>query len=227
MTTLKQSNINNAGYGVFTKCKYKKGDYICFYDAIEGDINKIDDFIYSIKNPFDNKNYIGCKKIKNKDGIGQYINDSFAFELTDDYRDENGFFKISNNKIKLAIEEYKSKSIENSNCGFSFNDRNIFKIYAKKDINENQELYLHYGIDYWLSKVQIETDEPFTKLFCLMINNILSIKNQENFFDSKQITYDEFFELLRIEQNGYIINKLNLSNLSNLNKIIKLIEFCK
>jgi SET domain-containing protein len=227
MSIIRQSNINNAGYGVFAKCEYKKGDYICFYDAVEADINTTDDFIYSIKNPFDNKNYIGCKKIKNKDGIGQYINDSFSFELIDDYRDDNGFFRISNNKIKLAIEEYKNKSNENSNCGFSINKKQLFKIYATKDINENEELYLHYGIDYWLSKIQIETDEPFTKLFCLMVNKIINIKNKKIYIVNKQITHNEFFELLHIKSDGNIINKLNLNNLSNLNKIIKLIEFCK
>jgi hypothetical protein len=227
MTTLKRSNINNAGYGVFAKCKYKKGDYICFYDAIEGDVKTIDDFIYSIKNPFDNKNYIGCKKIKNKDGVGQYINDSFAFELIDDYRDDNGFFRISNNKIKLAIEEYKNKSNEKSNCTFSFTERNIFKIYAKKDINENEELYLHYGIEYWLCKIQIEIDEPLTRLFCLLMYNALNIKNKKIYIDNKQITPNRFFELFGIKQDGYMINKLNLDNLSTLNKIIKLIDFCK
>ena len=119
MATLRSSNINNAGYGVFTTKKYNNGEYICFYDAYEEDIKSIDDFIYSIKNPFTNKNYIGNKKIKNRNGIGQYINDGCNFELIDDYRDDNKYFKISNEKIKLAIQNYNSSSIKKSNCRFS------------------------------------------------------------------------------------------------------------
>ena len=227
MTTLKISNINNAGYGVFTKKKYNKGEYICFYDAYEGDIKCIDDFIYSIKNPFTNKHYIGNKKIKNKNGIGQYINDGFNFDLTDDYRDDNGYFKVSNKKIKLAIENYNNKSIEKSNCGFSKSKSNIFKIYATKDINENEELYLHYGINYWISKIHIETDEPLTKLFCYIINEVLTINNNNIYIDNKKITPIKLFKLLQIEPNGYIISALNLNYLSDFNKIIKLIELCK
>ena len=228
MTTLKISNINNAGYGVFTTKKYNKGEYICFYDAYEGNIKSIDDFIYSIKNPFTNKNYIGSKKIKNKDGIGQYINDGYNFELIDDYRnDKNGCFNILNEKIKLAIQNYNSCSIEKSNCGFSKDNKNIFKIYAIKNINENEELYLHYGINYWICKIQFETDEPLTRLFCYIINEVLTINNNDIYIDNKKITPIKLFELLKIQSNGNLISALNLKGLSDLNKIIKLIELCK
>jgi len=228
MTTLKISNINNAGYGVFTTKKYNKGEYICFYDACEGNIKSIDDFIYSIKNPFTNKNYIGSKKIKNKDGIGQYINDSYNFELIDDYRDDNFCYKVSNNKIKLAIQNYNNKSIEKSNCGFSKDKKNILKIYASKDINENEELYLHYGINYWICKIQLETDEPLTRLFCYLINELLNInKNNDIYFEKKKITSIRLFELLKIQPNGNLISALNLNDLSDLDKIKKLIELCK
>ena len=227
MTTLRLSKINNAGYGVFTTKKYNKGEYICFYDAYEGNAKTIDDFIYSIKNPFTNKNYIGNKKIKNKDGIGQFINDSYNFELIDDYRDDNVCFKVSNNKIKIAIENYNNKSIEKSNCGFSKDNENIFKIYATKDINENEELYLHYGINYWICKIQLETDEPLTRLLCYIINEVLTINNNDIYIDNKKIKPIKLFELLQIQPNGNIISALNLNDLSDLNKIIKLIELCK
>lgn len=228
MHTIKQSNIPNAGYGVFTTTKYNKGEYICFYDCYRGNIKNIDEFIYSIKNPFTNENYIGCKKIKHKDGIGQYINDSHMFELIDEYRDiENGCFKESNYTLNLAINNYKSKSIEKSNCIFSSNEEDVFKIYASKDIDVNEELYLHYGIQYWICKIQFETDEPLTRLFCYIMNDIISINNNNIYFDNKKIKPIKLFELLKIQPNGNLINACNIHNLSDLNKIKFLIELCK
>ena len=51
MTTIKQSAIVNAGNGLFATKKFKKGDLVCLYDCEERNINSIDDFIYTPKNP--------------------------------------------------------------------------------------------------------------------------------------------------------------------------------
>jgi len=188
----------------------------------------IDDFTYSIKNPFNNKTYIGNKKIKNREGIGQFINDGFNFELLDDYRDiQYGCFKISSDKINVAIKNYVDMSTKKSNCGFLKSKKNLIKIYAHRNIEQNEELYLHYGVDYWISKIQLETDEPLTRLFCYMINCNLTINNNNIYLDDKIIIPTQMFQLLRISSNGNLINALNIDDLSDLNKIIKLIELVK
>jgi hypothetical protein len=48
MTTINRSLIENAGYGVFTTHKYKKVDFVYFYDYEEKQILSLTDFTYSI-----------------------------------------------------------------------------------------------------------------------------------------------------------------------------------
>jgi hypothetical protein len=63
-----------------------------------------------------------------------------------------------------------------SNIGFTNDITKIFKLYALKDINENEELYLHYGVYYWITNIQLTTDEPLTRLYCLLKNKAIIIK---------------------------------------------------
>ena len=57
-------------YGVFANQNYKKGMYVCFYDEQFKNIQSIDDFRYSIIEPFNNKRFIGYNYVKNKNGVG-------------------------------------------------------------------------------------------------------------------------------------------------------------
>ncbi len=224
---VKKSNIINAGFGVFATQKYAVGDYICFYDAYKGEIKSVDEFVYSIKTPFSDDTFIGNKQIKQNDGVGQYINDGFCFDLIDDYRDnEYGIYKISNNKINAAVEQYKNKSSEKANCTFSEDPKKIFKIYASKEIDVNEELYLHYGIEYWITKIQLDTDESFTRLFCYLKNNVIKIIDRSIYFENNKVEGNKILQLLRIMPNGNIVTTLKLNNLSDTKKVIELIKLC-
>lgn len=172
MTIIKQSIIHNAGNGVFASKNYKKGEYICYYDGVDGHISSIEDFIYSIENPATGKNFIGNTKTLCKDGVGQIINDSCRFELESNERNEKSCFTLPSNG---DVDNYIDSSIKNANCGFKeYTEENIFKIYAFRDIEENEELYLHYGINYWRNKTKLEhTEEPLLTLYCLMKFNAL------------------------------------------------------
>ncbi len=80
MFNIRESLIPNAGKGVFTTKNYKKGNYVCFYDGIKKEINNSQDFTYSIIDPNDNKTLVGYfDKIRNKYGVGQFINDFCMF----------------------------------------------------------------------------------------------------------------------------------------------------
>jgi hypothetical protein len=96
MSIVKKSLIKNAGNGLFATKHYNKDDLICFYDCEEREINSIDDFIYSIINPFNKKLYIGYSELRNENGTGQFINDYCMFNLNDDDIDENGKIFIDN-----------------------------------------------------------------------------------------------------------------------------------
>lgn len=225
MSVVKQSLITNAGNGVFATKNYKQGDFVCFYDCEERPIISRDDFIYSINNPFDmKKKYIGYKSLKNENGTGQFINDYSMFDLTDEERDECGFYKISSAKINNKINNYNTLSQTFSNVGFKNDGTKALRLYALKDINENDELYLHYGIDYWISKILLTTNEPFTRLYCLLKHNAIIIKNNKIYLDNKLITPDYLLKRLSIAPNGAIVKCLKINNLNSMQKIKKLIE---
>jgi len=224
MTTIKLSLIKNAGYGVFATRKYKIGDFVCFYDCEEKKITNEVDFTYSIKVPFNEKQYVGYTELREKDGTGQFINDFDMFDLNDDDREnEYGLFKISSIKINNKIQHYINASNSHSNVAFSNDITKMFKLYASKDINENEELYLHYGINYWISKIQITNDEPLTRLYCLLKNNALVIKNNKIYLENNIITPEQALYVLKILPNGNIINHFRLGNHTTLDKIKHLV----
>ena len=43
MTTIKPSLRINAGNGLFTTRPYKKGEYICYYDGVEKEVENFED----------------------------------------------------------------------------------------------------------------------------------------------------------------------------------------
>jgi hypothetical protein len=223
MSIIKKSLIDNAGNGLFATKKYNKGDLICFYDCEEKKINSINDFVYSIINPFNKKLYVGYSELMNKNGTGQFINDYCMFNLNDEDRDENGFYKLTSKVINDKIREYTHVSKTYQNVEFKNDNTNLLNLYASKDINENDEFYLHYGIDYWISVIQFSTDEPFTRLYCLLKNKVLICKSNNFYIDNKIISPEYLFDILQINPNGSIIKHLKLENYNNVEKLKKLI----
>tara|TARA_B100000900_G_scaffold286380_1_gene245507 strand:- start:1834 stop:2520 length:687 start_codon:yes stop_codon:yes gene_type:complete len=225
MTTIKPSLRKNAGKGLFTTKSYKKGEYICYYDGIEKKIESFQDYTYSITNPFNNKILIGYNYKKNNEGVGQFINDYCLFELNDNDRDEKDhLFKLSSNIINKKIEIYQSISSIKANVSFRKEKNRKFKIYATRDIEENEELYLNYGIQYWISRIRFITNEPFTRLYCIIKINDITINNDFIYINDDKFESEVFLNLLRIKPNGKIINKLKLNKLTTIKKILKLIS---
>ncbi len=227
MTTIKSSLRINAGNGVFTTRSYKKGEYVCYYDGVEKEIESVEDATYSMINPFNDKILIGYKNKRNNDGVGQFINDYCIFELNDRDRDrEDYLFKLSSTKINKKIDTYNSVSKIKENVGFDKKKGNKFKLYARRDLEENEELYLNYGIEYWITRLLLISDEPFTKLYCLMKNNVIKIDNSI-YCNNKIIEPEKLFDILRIKPNGEIITTLKLNKLTNMDKILELISLIR
>jgi len=227
MTTIKSSLRINAGNGVFTTRSYKKGEYVCYYDGVEKEIESVEDATYSMINPFNDKILIGYKNKRNNDGVGQFINDYCIFELNDRDRDrEDYLFKLSSTKINKKIDTYNSVSKIKENIGFDKKKCNKFKLYARRDLEENEELYLNYGIEYWITRLLLISDEPFTKLYCLMKNNVIKIDNSI-YCNNKIIEPEKLFDILRIKPNGEIITTLKLNKLTNMDKILELISLIR
>lgn len=181
--------------------------------------------MYSIENPYiedDTISRIGYyDNIHNENGVGQFINNYCMFDLNNNLRSgDNGIFSLSDKIINKKIEKYIKISLEKSNVELKEN----FKIYAKRDILQEEELYLSYGIHYWISLIKLKSDEPLTRLYCLLKSNFVCVITNKLSFKNKMNNSTDVFDAISILPNGNMIKFLNLQNYSNDKKLIELIK---
>ena len=160
---VRKSNIDGGGWGVFTTKAFKKDDLLTTYDGYKlpyfelhmGDeISSsldMDEDVYIvcthqdyILEPSEDECIYGYKKQyidKHKNvGLGSLINDKFSIN---EWKDE-------------AVEKYVEDRGGRSNINCSIYNCLITKdkeIKATRDIEEGEELYTHYGQDFWLKKL--------------------------------------------------------------------------
>jgi len=134
---LRKSNIINAGNGLFTNTQFVKGEKISSYGGtIYNKIDYLKDSDYSLN--IEDKVILGDKIYKSSDKAAQFINDAGIV------------------KDESDIESY-IKTIYNTNS-YLVDTGDEFIAISIKDIKPNEELYVHYGINYWLAKNKIKID---------------------------------------------------------------------
>ena len=224
MLSINKSHIPNAGRGVFANKDYKKGDYVCFYDGIDKDrkIFSNTNYEFAMANPFV-PGFIrfGFKDTIHSEGIGQIINDSQMFVFQESKKNDKGLFSLR--AIQPTIQLYETESTNNANV--IFHEDIPFKLVAKRDILSGEELYLSYGLNYWLSHILSTTEYPFIRLVGLLLNKRLIYK-KGNFFVNDIITDPIIImeSILQIKLNGTIISMCGLSHLSPSEKLRELIK---
>ena len=216
MCEVKTSLIPNAGNGVFATKSYEENEYICDYDGYYKNSVSAEEFTYSTGYTNGNGYYVGYNYIRKNNKLGQFINDYCRFELTPDMRNEQGIFSISSKKIEEAILQYNTLSFEKSNVSIVF-DGKKYKIKSRAKINSGDELYVSYGIQYWINHIRIiETDEPFVRLFCLLMNDDLKIKENSCVYNGREYEFDDFMmQQLCILPNGSIMRYLEIERYSS------------
>ena len=176
----KESRIH--GYGVFAKVNIKQFDLITFYPADtlnfmpnaqqtkdslkvvsyltfpfyskrceESKASKIDSLSDTSKNEMieyndygfdidDNYTMIGDPRFKDASHLGHLINDA-----------------AKHNSTEKSIKVYKTISKLRENCAFYLCKGGLHvAVIALKDIKEGVELFINYGIDYWLAHNKME-----------------------------------------------------------------------
>ena len=152
---------------------------------------------------------VGYKEPRSKLGVGQLINDGCIFTLTDDLREgELGLFKLNNTKLNHKIQLYETCSQAKSNV--IFHKGKSFRLYAKRDISAGEELYLYYGYRYWLSYISIHTNEPFTRLYCIMKTSLIHQKDGYIYVNGASLTPQEFLNGLGISLYGIMMLYLGI-----------------
>lgn len=138
---VKQSNIPNSGDGCFAKMFIPSGTKIGKYKG----------------------KYITAENIKELSSYYKErvlkINDDLAIlseGLTSKINDNIKFERYSKEEFTDAIIKAKLKRIDSPhNCKFVVDKRKAF-IVSTQDINENEELYIDYGFDYWFDRLYIK-----------------------------------------------------------------------
>merc|ERR1719511_489921 len=81
-------------------------------------------------------------------GVGQFVNDGVKPVMSDD---ETDFVSASQ-----ALNDYQGKSLKAMNCEV---DKNFWFV-ASKDIKAGQELLTHYGFEFWVHKLMLQSKNP-------------------------------------------------------------------
>ena len=174
-TIVKKSGINNAGNGVFATIDIKKGEYVCFYDGTP--INPEDINEHNFTNVLQNGPegaLLGRPTVANVEGTGQFINDSRAFKMTDSDRNRLGFFTVGNQQTELRKDAYMQQSFEYANVAFS--NTETYNLVAKRDISAGEELFMHYGLSFWLSVAQSTySRSPLDELYFMVSKHEITI----------------------------------------------------
>ena len=108
-------------------------------------------------------------------GVGQFVNDAAKPEMPDD--DYNFVSSVE------SLEDYERKSLLHANCQI---DPNLWFV-AMRDIKPNEELFTHYGFEFWVNKYLKESNTPESRLLTYSLHN----QDTKPFNLGKLIYYDD------------------------------------
>ena len=154
---VKKSSVPKAGLGLFTLEYIPKGSQITIYP---GRRISNQEYMNYLK---DDPNNLDLYYVLEIDGLiimadhSSRVSNKLAHMAND-----ISMIDISKYNFKDAIEYINSTELVN--CSFSLDrETNIFYLIAEKDISPNSELFVHYGVQYWLDidshKYSINVDE--------------------------------------------------------------------
>ena len=206
------SLIEGAGNGVFADRNYKRGDFVCFFDGdpiAPEDINA-DNFSRIVCGP--HGPILGHKNAMREAGTGQLVNDAEKFTMNCEDRDEFGHFVLSNPTIEARKEHYLRASKEKANIMFKNDSLSMF---ATRDITQGEELYMHYGLNLWLSELQeIYKCNPLDKLYFYVAKKELQIVGDQIAFKGQNVPpHALLIEIGITNEKFHIIEQLGLMDI--------------
>ncbi|SOB74144.1 hypothetical protein BQ9231_00261 [Cedratvirus lausannensis] len=141
---LKESKIEGAGRGVFTRFPCKEKSLLCFYDGYTlDDLDRMtsDEQEYAIE--YKDKTMVGYKVPKKRIGIAQLMNDSCVPRFNFSYQSMDLDERVR--KILESLLRYTRDSLDKENI---YTDEDL-NFYAGRDLDADEECYFHYGPEYW------------------------------------------------------------------------------
>lgn len=221
---VKPSNLANAGNGVFTTRTYKKGELVCFFDGIPKEIESLSDFEYSmLRAPNKTESYIlvGVYPTPRSPlGIGQFINDgSMLLIPTEGSTTEH---------LQAICDIYEKESQQKVNVSFSRSGKQGLNLFATRDLEVDEELYLSYSPYYWFFLHEFEKKNFPRILELYKCNSEFHYFNDEKrlvCFREKEITATELFAIWpKIEPDDPLFTRLGIQDLDDFDRLKHLVS---
>jgi len=144
------TNSKISGYGLFAKKHIHKNTPVVIYygnKITDADIyntyeNNVDEYCEISKYTRGTPNGYainGCRDINNLNLVGVYVNDISKLDCTKD---------------NITYDSIKKYTLTKNKCNVKVVDTKDYPIYmSTKRIKKNEEIYVHYGIGYWLLQI--------------------------------------------------------------------------
>lgn len=153
--SIKKSNIRNGGFGLFADVDINEGEYVVTYYGDKIDMEGMYNIYINNREKYEamNKYIRGTPHgyviygIKSRDirMCGVYVNDIDRI-------------KCDKNNININIINKYKKSV--NRCNLRVDDRGEYPIYiSNRKIRRGEELYVHYGVGYWLQNIGFSPEE--------------------------------------------------------------------
>lgn len=226
--TVRPSLIFGAGRGLFAVTDLSKGEHVC---TCEGkDVDTLSDcppeeLQCLISNPRDNRFRVGNGKGGN--ASGHLINDRNAVYLGDSVRGPiNGCFRAPSARARAALRQHQERSQQAENVAFGDNN---FGVCALRDIKAGEELHYHYGVECWISQIFRSSDEPFTRVSCLLLLGDLSLQGDKLACRETSVDKSTATTLLKIcgvTPSGPIARELGTTRLGVVDQLLHIVLEC-
>ena len=139
MALVEVSTSSVHGKGVFILNDTHTDTRVCYYDGIKVSLDDEKTSQYALSSLDGTHKIIGFETPHKPDGCGQLINDAARLFIENPFDIEGAMRKVI---------EYELES--RAGCNVSLRD-NTTDIYTHRSIKKNQELFMHYGVPYWLA----------------------------------------------------------------------------
>lgn len=150
----------DAGLGVFVARAYRAREAVCVYagDDVAITAEAAED-PYAMYHPDGTSFRVGTRTPVGADGYGQLINDAATIVLPCAVGD------LDLPKWTAALDAYTAASTAGANVAFLTYGA-PWTLYATRDLVAGEELFLHYGADYWATRAAAKCIHP---LPCLIM----------------------------------------------------------
>jgi SET domain-containing protein len=191
----KQSNIPNAGFGLFAGEDIKKGSLITEFTGLK------------TAKPTDTWSVIyfyGDKHIQcGKSNLASYANDVILFPTK-----RRDFVELVNNNEEL----YQSYNNQSPNSQIYQNDKLLRAwLKAERDIKKDEEIFVHYGLQFWFkTEMQLKEDTDTDETRVGIHQNLFRTESFKKYVNK---FYPTVIEIEPETINGMEVVKLKTDNL--------------